>query len=73
MMSTRTEMDQVVHCRHLRTKRMYIPAEYPNPGMLQPSTTAHYWCLCTAREFGPDGQLVHLHDCTPDRPCCKSL
>jgi len=59
-----------IGCKHLRTKKMYIPAEYPEPGRLTPSDTAHYWCLCTAREIGPDGQLVHLDTCNAGRGCC---
>ena len=65
------ESKAVAHCKHLRTKKMYIPAQYTQPGMLERSDTAVYWCICTARDTGPDGGLVHLDTCTPDRECCK--
>lgn len=60
-----------VDCRHLRTKKMYIPAEYPQTGRLSPSRTGHYWCVRTAREFGPDGKRVSLDGCGPERDCCE--
>ena len=59
-----------VRCAHLRTKKMYIPAEYPRPGRLPRSETAHYWCVRTARPIGPDGRLVHLDTCNRSRDCC---
>lgn len=60
-----------IGCKHLRTKKMYIPAEYTQPGRIADSETACYWCVCTARELGPDGGLVHLDLCTPGRNCCE--
>ena len=71
MSDQRTEAAVMLQCRHLRTKKMYIPAETPKAGYVWPSDTAHYWCICTAREKGPDGGLAHLDLCGPDRSCCS--
>lgn len=71
MSDTRSEAPAVLRCQHLRTKKMYIPAETPRAGHVWPSETAQYWCVCTARELGPDGGLVHLDLCGPERSCCN--
>ncbi len=58
-------------CRHLRTKRMYIPAIAD--GALDADQTGHdqsfYWCNKTLGALGIDDSPVHLCSCQPGRSC----
>ncbi len=54
-------------CEHLRWKGLFIdPHE-------QPDEESILWCFQTQLGLGPDGQLVQLGACTPDRPCYREL
>jgi hypothetical protein len=61
------------HCSQLRHKGMYVYAE------LEPEATQYadgmeptaYWCACTQKAFGPDGEPVGAKDCTAGRQCCE--
>lgn len=61
------------HCSQLRHKGMYVFADEspetadPTPGI---ESTA-YWCACTQKAFGPDGEPVGAHCCTVGRACCE--
>ena len=59
-------------CRHLRTKKMYIPAQEDDVFSAagekseQPS---HCWCNRTLTEVGMDDRLASLETCDSARPC----
>jgi hypothetical protein len=60
-------------CRHLRTKKMYVPALQGSGGSWDDNGTARYWCLKTMAAVGPDDDFVDLHECRPHRRCFESL
>ncbi len=59
-------------CRHLRTKKMYIPAQadevlaQENGEFTQ---SPHCWCNRTLTETGPDDKQVGLQPCSRSRAC----
>lgn len=59
-------------CKHLRTKKMFIPAQaeeaFAPPGQ-EAAHDSHCWCNCTLTEAGPDDRPVALHMCHDARPC----
>lgn len=59
-------------CRHLRTKKMYIPAQadevFAEGGDVAESS-GHCWCNRTLTEVGLDDKLAGLKDCNPSRSC----
>jgi len=64
-------------CTHLRHKGMYVTS-VPDPGDAghcggHYSATA-YWCTCTMKGLGPDGQPVNPEACCAGsgRDCCAS-
>ncbi len=58
-------------CRHLRTKKMFIPALADEGSANEPEYghSAHCWCNCTLTETGPDDQWVGADACKNSRPC----
>jgi hypothetical protein len=60
------------HCGLLRHKGMYVYAE-TQPELddyqagMEPTA---YWCGCTQKAFGPDGQPVGPRYCSAGRACC---
>ena len=58
------------HCAHLRHKGMYVFAD-ETPGTADAIEPTAFWCLCTQKAFGPDGQPVTPRDCTDGRGCCE--
>ena len=61
-------------CSLLRHKGMYVtsvPDQDEVPSALGASATA-FWCLCTQKALGPDGQPVHPAACRAGsgRACC---
>lgn len=59
-------------CKHLRTKKMYVPAlaEEPlAPPFEEAGQTGHCWCNRTLTEVGPDDQAVGTRVCTGGRSC----
>ena len=30
-----------------------------------------FWCMCTQKAFGPDGNPVNAKDCAAGRACCE--
>jgi hypothetical protein len=65
-------MNQVILCKHLRTKSMFIPAlahELASSPNEQQKSSAHYWCNCTVTETGPDDAPVAPHRCQAKRSC----
>ena len=59
-------------CRHLRTKKMYIPAqadEIYSAADEDAASVGHCWCNRTLTETGEDDQPVHPTRCIPQRRC----
>jgi hypothetical protein len=59
-------------CKHLRTKKMYIPAQeheaFPaSAGGAEPG--GHCWCNRTMSEVGPDDRQVGAQLCSSPRSC----
>ncbi len=59
-------------CRHLRTKKMFIP-ELAHKVYAQEhgafTDSAHCWCNRTLAEVGPDDKQVSIQICSPERRC----
>lgn len=59
-------------CRHLRTKKMFIPAladEVLASANPDAGDSSHCWCNCTLTETGPDERPVGRETCTHARSC----
>lgn len=62
-----------MHCTMLRHKGMYVADE---TSVAEPFEFADhieatsFWCACTQKAFGPDGQPVGPQTCAPGRGCC---
>jgi hypothetical protein len=58
-------------CRHLRTKKIYIPAESEDPfsETAEASIAPHCWCNLTMTEVGRDDRPVSAGTCVPGRIC----
>ena len=58
-------------CRHLRTKKMYIPAQADEVFTARDDSesSCHCWCNCTLTEVGVDDKLAGVKDCNPSRSC----
>lgn len=59
-------------CKHLRTKKMFIPAQADEVFARDKGAftdTSHCWCNRTLTETGPDDRQVALQICSPGRPC----
>ncbi len=63
----------VAQCAHLRHKGMYVGA-VPDPAdarFYDPVDSTAYWCLCTQKATGPDGQPASPESCRQGRACCE--
>jgi hypothetical protein len=61
------------HCTNLRHKGMYVMS-VPDPDeskFYDSYDATAYWCTCTQKGIGPDGQPVHADRCRPGRECCE--
>jgi len=59
-------------CRHLRTKKMYVPAqadELFTETAEETGPSGHCWCNRTLTEVGPDNRQVGFQVCSRSRPC----
>ncbi len=58
-------------CRHLRTKKMFIPAQADEAlkEQTEPGASCHFWCNRTLTEVGWDDQPVHKDRCGGWRSC----
>jgi hypothetical protein len=60
------------HCHNLRHKGMYVlvgsTVENDYDDSLGGSS---FWCECTQKAFGPDGDPVNARDCVDGRKCCE--
>jgi hypothetical protein len=60
-------------CKHLRTKKMYIPAqadEVFNASPEELANTEHCWCNRTMAGVGPDDRQVNAHHCSRATRSC---
>ena len=59
-------------CRHLRTKKMYIPAQadevFAESGE-DAGHCGHCWCNKTLAEVGLDDRVAGIKACNPSRSC----
>ena len=60
-------------CKHLRTKKMFIPAEadevFPAAGAEAERAAGHCWCNRTLSEVGADDRQVSIDISNPSRTC----
>jgi hypothetical protein len=59
-------------CRHLRTKKMYIPAlaeEAFSHDSPESPGASHCWCNRTMSETGPDDRPIGAQECKGGRSC----
>jgi hypothetical protein len=59
-------------CKHLRTKKMYVPAQADEVFAADESGyqhCGHCWCNRTLSEVGPDDRQVEMQVCNPTRSC----
>jgi hypothetical protein len=59
-------------CKHLRTKKMYVPAQADEVFAANESGyqhCGHCWCNRTLSEVGPDDRQVEMQVCNPTRSC----
>ena len=58
-------------CKHLRNKKMYIPAlaDEAFTHDLEGGHSNHCWCNCTQTETGPDDRQVSPQLCKAGRSC----
>jgi hypothetical protein len=56
---------QVVPCRHLRSKGMYVYTDgsSENEETAEDFDSTVYWCLQTMKNFGPDDEVVGGREC----------
>jgi hypothetical protein len=66
------------HCAHLRHKGMYVgPPEVRDeekavlPLYRDWLEATAYWCVCTQKNYGPDGHPVSAEACRSGRECCE--
>ena len=71
MNTTPTTPAQPPLCRHLRTKRMYIPALAEGALDMVPDSNdqSFYWCNRTLGALGVDDNTVTPCACQPGRSC----
>jgi len=65
-------MNTTTLCKHLRTKKMFIPAlahEAFSTETGEEAGAPHCWCNCTLTETGPDDCAVGPERCVPSRSC----
>lgn len=61
------------HCAHLRHKGMYVTSlEAADAAVADSYHATSYWCTCTQKALGPDGQPVAADRGHPGsgRACC---
>jgi hypothetical protein len=60
------------HCVNLRHKGMFVMVGSPTPQDYDEMLgTSSFWCECTQKAFGPDGQPANARDCLDGRKCCE--
>ena len=59
-------------CKHLRTKKLYIPEQADDVFAVADDQFTHHghcWCNRTLSEVGFDNQQVGVQICNPSRSC----
>ena len=59
-------------CKHLRTKKMFIPAQAEEAFVVAEDgsqASSPCWCNSTLTETGPDDRQVNPQSCSPSRSC----
>jgi hypothetical protein len=62
------------HCSQLRHKGMYVFTSLEGDEAREEADgleATAYWCACTQKAFGPDGQPVTARSCKVGRGCCE--
>lgn len=61
-----------VPCSHLRTKKMFIPAQADEAfdEKALPGSDSFCWCNRSMTEIGPDDRLVNGPDCSKSSRIC---
>lgn len=64
-----------VPCVHLRTKKMFIPAQADEAFEEKelPGSDSFCWCNVSMTEIGPDDRLVNAQDCSRPKRSCYSI
>lgn len=71
MNSKETAQRNLMLCRHLRTKKMYL--SFDEEPDYSASTTAVFWCMRTLSVVGPDDAQACAEDCCrPGRACYEN-
>lgn len=61
-------------CKYLSCKSMLVYGEDFESDPEYQAGLAEFWCECTSRGAGPDGDGVSLEECSlPERPCFKEF
>ncbi len=62
-------------CKHLRTKRLFIPALAADAFSLEedPHEVVQCWCNKTMTELGRDDRHVSYEDCSDEKRSCFRL
>jgi hypothetical protein len=61
-----------LHCTNLRHKGMYVlPEGSVEADYNEYLGSSSFWCVCTQKAFGPDGDPVNARDCIKGRGCCE--
>ncbi|HSI87372.1 MAG: hypothetical protein ACAI35_03370 [Candidatus Methylacidiphilales bacterium] len=66
--------EPLVACRHLRTKRMFIPAQAEGSLEVESERNdrAAYWCNITFSHLGCDEERAHTRLCLNHRRCYEA-
>ena len=66
-------LDSNKHCRHLRSKGMFIEVEpYPQESSIPDMTTGFVWCVHSQNCLGPDREVAAWATCVAGRSCYES-
>ena len=61
-------------CKYLNCKSMLVYGEDFETDPEYQSGATEFWCDCTSRGIGPDGDGVALEECSdPERSCFKEF
>ena len=73
-MSNETAPDPAPRCKNLSCKSMLVYGEAFEQDPDYQAGMTEFWCLCTSKGAGPDGDDVSLTQCSnPGRGCYKEF
>ncbi len=60
------------HCASLRHKGMYVTSvsDADEARVYDRFDATAYWCTCTQKAWGPDGEPANADSCKSGRECC---